>query len=366
MNRVLLIVGLFLSTIAAQSQNLSGQWKGEFIDRSTKYMSWGGDKCEYVLDLEAKGNKVTGFSYTYFTQAGKRYYTICRLVGTFDSKSKSIEVKEVERTKTNVPSEIMNCFQLHTLSFFKSKDGEETLEGNWVPASNQEGNCGYGATILSRRSLAKAFPGLKNNTTPKAAKTFNDPRANATVSTPSSKPTPKPAAVVTPKPKPTAVPTKPAPAPNAAITKMEKDSVKPLTNINGSANPESGITKIIAPSNRFEKRTNTVLKTIEIQSESVVIDLYDNGEVDGDSISLFFNGKLVIARKKLTTQPLRLRIPQEELEAENELVMYAENLGVIPPNTALMVVTDGNKRYEVRITSDLQKSGTIRFLRKAQ
>jgi hypothetical protein len=44
--------------------------------------------------------------------------------------------------------------------------------------------------------------------------------------------------------------------------------------------------------------------------------------------------------------------------------MYADNLGSIPPNTALMVVTDGNKRYEVRITSDLQKSGTIRFIRK--
>lgn len=366
MNRVLLIVGLFLSTIAAQSQNLSGQWKGEFIDRSTKYMSWGGDKCEYVLDLEAKGNKVTGFSYTYFTQAGKRYYTICKLVGTFDPKSKSIEVKEVERTKTNVPSEIMNCFQLHKLSFFKSKDGEETLEGSWEPASNKEGNCGYGVTSLQRRSLAKTFPGLKNNTTPSTAKTFTDPRAKTSVSAPTSKPTPKPAVVVTPKPKPTTVPSKPAPAPNAAIAKMEKDSVKPLTNINGSASPESGTPKIIAPSNRFEKRTNTVLKTIEIQSESVVIDLYDNGEVDGDSISLFFNGKLVIARKKLTTQPLRLRIPQEELEAENELVMYAENLGVIPPNTALMVVTDGNKRYEVRITSDLQKSGTIRFLRKAQ
>jgi tryptophan synthase alpha chain len=41
----------------------------------------------------------------------------------------------------------------------------------------------------------------------------------------------------------------------------------------------------------------------------------------------------------------------------NELVMYAENLGSIPPNTALMIVTDGPNRYEVRITSDLEKSG---------
>ena len=44
--------------------------------------------------------------------------------------------------------------------------------------------------------------------------------------------------------------------------------------------------------------------------------------------------------------------------------MYAENLGSIPPNTALMVVTDGDNRYEVRISSDLQKSGVIRFIHK--
>ena len=44
--------------------------------------------------------------------------------------------------------------------------------------------------------------------------------------------------------------------------------------------------------------------------------------------------------------------------------MYADNLGSIPPNTALMVVTDGGNRYEVRISSDLQKSGLIRFVHK--
>jgi hypothetical protein len=46
--------------------------------------------------------------------------------------------------------------------------------------------------------------------------------------------------------------------------------------------------------------------------------------------------------------------------------MYAENLGLIAPNTALMVVTDGPNRYEIRITSDLEKSGTIRIVRKSR
>ncbi|MEI9934219.1 MAG: hypothetical protein WDM71_05080 [Ferruginibacter sp.] len=48
----------------------------------------------------------------------------------------------------------------------------------------------------------------------------------------------------------------------------------------------------------------------------------------------------------------------------NELTMYAENLGEIPPNTALMVITDGDSRYEVNVSSDLQNSGSVHFIHK--
>ena len=44
-----------------------------------------------------------------------------------------------------------------------------------------------------------------------------------------------------------------------------------------------------------------------------------------------------------------------------ELMMYAENLGRIPPNTSLMIVTAGKKRYEMRISSNEQKNAVVRF-----
>lgn len=94
------------------------------------------------------------------------------------------------------------------------------------------------------------------------------------------------------------------------------------------------------------------------------MDLYDNGDIDGDTISLFFNGKLVLAHKRLTDKALSVNLDVDNSRDINELVMYAENLGSIPPNTAVMIVTDGDNRYEVRIASDLQKSGTIRFVHK--
>ncbi len=356
MIRLLLAFSLIaFSSDTGLAQDLTGQWKGEFYDKSSKYGSWGGNKCEYVLDLEINGKAVTGYSYTYFTDGPKRYYTICKLEGTLDKKKKYVEVREFERTKTNVPVEVGNCFQVHKLTYFKKTDGEESLEGNWIPAPNQQGNCGYGVSVLTRRNLKSSYPGFKGSVT-------STPRSLSNAISPAKK-----SPVIADKDKPIVVKAKP-PVPKPKVPPVEM--VNKDTPLKASAGLQPAITRP-APSSlpslvgvKYEKRSTNILKIIEVENESIRIDLYDNGEIDGDSVSLFLNGKLVVGRKKLTTKPLSIRIPIEELDDENELVMYADNLGSIPPNTALMVVTDGTKRYEVRITSDLQKSGTIKFVKK--
>ena len=118
------------------------------------------------------------------------------------------------------------------------------------------------------------------------------------------------------------------------------------------------------PDIAIDKRNSTLIKTIQLVNETFKVDLYDNGDIDGDSISLFFNGKLLLSHQRLSDKAISLTLSTDNNRDVNELVMYAENLGEIPPNTALMVVTDGNNRYEVRITSDLEQSGAIRFIHK--
>lgn len=355
MSRLLLLITSFFILQNTFSQNFTGQWKGEFYDKSSKYGSWGGNKCEYVLDLEISGKTVTGYSYTYFTDGPKRYYTICKLEGVVDLKKKYVEVKEFERTKTNVPVEVGNCFQIHKLTYFKKSDGEESLEGNWIPAPNQQGNCGYGISILTRRSLKSSYSNYK---TPGGASRTTTPSVSHSRKLP----------VPTDKNKTTAVKPKPV-VPKADEPKATTDAAEIIPKERTASEvplPVKPVAPAVASTMglRYEKRSTNVLKTIEVENESIKIDMYDNGEIDGDSVSLFLNGKLLVGHKRLTTKPLTIRIPLEELEDENELVMYADNLGSIPPNTALMIVTDGHKRYEVRITSDLQKNGTIRFVKK--
>jgi hypothetical protein len=353
---LLFIISFGCSIIQGQAQSIAGQWKGEFWDKSSEFGSFSGDKCEYVLELESDGKSISGYSYTYFYYGQSKYYTICKLSGTYDKSKKYLEVKEFERTKTNVPSNVNNCFQIHRLYFSGKTGGDESLEGSWVPAPNQKGNCGYGTTLLARRNLKAAFPNLRNPSTANTAAN-NIAKVNPTGSR-----TP----VIVKKATPPVV-KKQVPVKSPVIIPKQEPSLARKDTVGAERQlliPKPITPAIIIAGNKYEKRNNTILKTIDIENETVKVDLYDNGEIDGDSISVFLNGKLILSHKRLTAQPLSIKLQKEDLESSNDLVMYAENLGSIAPNTALMVVTDGTKRYEVRITSDLQKSGAIRFIKK--
>jgi hypothetical protein len=116
--------------------------------------------------------------------------------------------------------------------------------------------------------------------------------------------------------------------------------------------------------NQYKERENIISEEIEVDSDSLKVDFYDNGEVDGDSISVFFNKKLIAYHQLLSTRSVHFDIVLDSSQKINELTMFAENLGSIPPNTALMLVHDGKKRYDIHLASTLEKSATIRIKRK--
>ena len=103
-----------------------------------------------------------------------------------------------------------------------------------------------------------------------------------------------------------------------------------------------------------------LVQTLVLDTSSVKLELYDNGQVDGDTISIFLNQQLILYKKGLSTKPITVNLPVIPSK-DYEMIMYAENLGSIPPNTALMVVTAGKKRYEVYLSSTEQKSAAVRF-----
>lgn len=339
----LFIFLLVSSSLAAQ--NFNGQWKGGFNEASYGFSGMDGNNIDYVLELETEGSKVSGYSYTYFNEGPKRYYTICRLIGTVNRSTKDIVVTEVERTKFNTPPDFQNCFQTHKLHYEQDSADIETLRGTWVPAPNQTGNCGYGTTLLSRR-IVKRMP-LGITPVEKSTTKSNPPKKETIVKSKNNLPKTNKATVAKPYVtiKPPVV--KKAPAIKDTVAKIpELKKTEPVTK----------------PATRFEPRSKDILKTIPIYNETFRVDFYDNGEIDGDSITVFYNGKIVLPHKMLSDKAITLTLSLDEDVTNNIITMYADNLGSIPPNTALMIVTDGDKRYEVRIESDTQKSGSVIFV----
>jgi len=121
-------------------------------------------------------------------------------------------------------------------------------------------------------------------------------------------------------------------------------------------------TKKIAES--FVRRKAVLNQEFEVESDSIRLSFYDNGEIDGDSISVFVNNQAVLTHQELQAKAFNLYLHLDSTREVNEISMFAENLGRLPPNTALMVVTDGKNRYEVFMSSSLTENATIRLKRK--
>src|SRR6478752_5555665 len=83
---------------------------------------------------------------------------------------------------------------------------------------------------------------------------------------------------------------------------------------------------------KFISREKIFTKEIPVSGDSIELDFYDNAEIDGDSISLFLNGKLIFEHIRLTDKAYKVKLPVSDLQENNELIMVAENLGAIPPN----------------------------------
>lgn len=348
MMKQILLVFCSLISLPLLAQKYSGQWSGSFDAKGEE-----GYRTEYVLEIEAKGNTFTGTSITYFN-VGKRYYTICEIKGTIDPGSKTLVSTEIKVIKKNTPPDQTDCLQIHTLTYFRKGD-EEQLIGTWKPANNND-NCGTGSTVLSRKQLVKNTV----TTPPPPNPTVRNNTGNKPNTTPAPKPVTKPPVTnnKTTTTKPPA--TKPAPKKDTLV-KTGPTIQKAETEIKTPSKPE---TKPVIPApklpNGLERRDNKVFETITIDDEEITVNLYDNAEIDGDIITVLFNGEVVAAQKSLTDKPITLKLKAIK-GRDNTLTMYAENQGKIPPNTALMRVQCGDNYYKVFLSADDKKNASVVF-----
>jgi hypothetical protein len=111
----------------------------------------------------------------------------------------------------------------------------------------------------------------------------------------------------------------------------------------------------------FKIREKIIAANIPVTGDSIELRFYDNAEIDGDSISLFLNNKLIFQHIRLTAAAYTVKLSANDLNETNELVMVAENLGEIPPNTSYMLAIVNNQRYEAMLKSTEETSAVIKL-----
>ena len=149
-----------------------------------------------------------------------------------------------------------------------------------------------------------------------------------------------------------------------AITTAPKE--KPVQKIE-QPKPMVKITEPVKPptiEEKFTARTKTFIKEIPVSGDSIELRFYDNAEIDGDSISLFLNDKLLFQNIRLTGNAYIIKIAVSDLKESNELTMVAENLGAIPPNTSYMVAIVNKQRYDAYLASTEGSSAMVRFVKQ--
>lgn len=107
------------------------------------------------------------------------------------------------------------------------------------------------------------------------------------------------------------------------------------------------------------------IRDIDFSSDSLLLSFYDNGTIDGDTVTVSLNGKILVEKLGLKANAFRITIPTAIKPGDSLLlVMQAESLGLIPPNTGLLIIQDGSTRHEIRFEGDLQKSSAVMLRRK--
>ena len=344
LNATLLYILLIFSA-SAGAQNMTGIWKGHFVQKSFGYFE---DRYRFEIQVEQLANNaLNGVTYSYKTTV---FYGKADVKGIYTKKTNNIVLNETKLLDVKIGDQSQPCLMTCYLEF--NKMGTlQTLTGTYTSRNLKDGSdCGSGKVYLEKTTETdfykedfllkydkKKMPSTVNKVAPKPPVVKADPKTNSLKGV------------------------KPGAEDN--IVKQQNRNEPSLGSI---APPKKEIViappveKVLPPKPEIlKKRKNELVQTITTSEKQFKIELYDNGEIDGDTVSIYHNNRLIVNRKMLAHKPITFNINADEDGTHHEFVMIAENLGSIPPNTALMVITAGAKRYELFITSTEQKNAVV-------
>lgn len=114
--------------------------------------------------------------------------------------------------------------------------------------------------------------------------------------------------------------------------------------------------------NEPEKITAGTEKVIDWYSDTVVVEVWDGGILDGDNISVFYNGTVVLNKYTLAKGHKRITTLISPTGID-ELTFLANHEGNQPPNTANVTLVDGQNRLELFVYNSIGQKAVIKLLK---
>ncbi len=332
---------------AAQNSTLNGVWSGSLTNDSNTVRK----DQSFELALTQYDNKVFGYAHTQFIVNDTLYYIMKRVKGVI--KDSICEVKDDEVISYNFRGKLDKGIITSYFFEINKQDGSWQLNGKWQTNKTKK----YYA-VTGKMALAQAA----NPHSTKISSHLQE--LNLAKSLPFLTPN-KPEVAATPKPKPVeqkkVTQPKTVTPPPTGMAKNEKVV---------QAQPENKMSnEVIKPAElttkqKIEQRSVGNSQTVYFTADSLQLALYDNGEIDGDTVSVQLNGQVIFDKECLKSTALRKTVYIAPDTDETTLILYAENLGKYPPNTGLLVVYEGDKRTQIHFSADLQQNAAVFFKRK--
>jgi len=344
----LIIPGFLLCVFTNSSaQMITGVWKGKINKKKTE------------LKIIQKGDSLVGTSYYYESENNYRRYSI---KGYFDPITNEavwwddqLLEEKIGKVNLNTPGKIP---YLSSADFNCPGSDKMFLDGN---ASLKHRRDKQEGPVHLEKTDQTIFPDewdfiIENYTTG-----ANDPYYIDSVSSIASTP------VIVPVEKTIQQKDRSNTIANKETVKVKDPSIErsePVKVVPAPATIEKQLTVKKTIEEEFKIREKIIATDIPITGDSIELRFYDNAEIDGDSISLFLNNKLIFQHIRLTAAAYIVKLPVNALNENNELVMVAENLGSIPPNTSYMLAIVDNKRYEAMLKSTEETSAVIKLTKR--
>lgn len=339
MKNILLGAFIFLSLTTA-AQNVSGFYSGTLYNDTTKQTQ------VYELALSDYRGKITGYAYATFVANDTFYYSIRRVKAS--KKGGTLVVEDADMLANNFPKGPDKGVRRITQVPINHLAAEDTLSdfnATWKTTATKEFYSLPGTMAMERSNDSNGSALLAHLTELRIQPTANE---RATIAKREEKPT---------------APQKGGANSNNAVAKTAEPIAKFTTTASTkTATPPAPTAPAVIP---YNQRAQKLLQTFEVASDSLILSFYDNGVVDGDVISVYVNGQSIVSHSKLLEVATKKTVHLNNINGnEIELVLVAETLGEMPPNTGLLVVQDGAKRYEVRFSADLQTNATLLFKKR--